>query len=190
MTRLATLLTEGFADWETALLNAVARSYYGVETLYVTPGGHPVTSSGGMRVQPDAALETLDVASIDALVVCGGTIWQSAEAPDIAPLLAAVLDQGKILGLICDATVAAARAGVLDSVLHTSNGPGYLEGTGYAGVAQFRFDGGALRDGLVITAPGTASIRFMSEVVGALGFAGPDLSYYEGLHAAQFDKAA
>ena len=37
MTRIVTILTEGFADWETALLNAVARSYYKVETNYATP---------------------------------------------------------------------------------------------------------------------------------------------------------
>lgn len=190
MPTLATVLTDDFADWETALLNAVARSYYGVGTLYVTPGGKPVTSSGGMGVQPDAALETLDVEAIDALVVCGGSIWQTERAPDLGPLLHAALRHGRIVGLICDATVAAAKAGILDNVHHTSNSPGYLDDTGYAGATQFRFDGGAVRDGLVVTAPGTASVRFMAEILGALGFAGPDLSFYEGLHAAQFAKAA
>ena len=43
MTKIVTILTEGFADWETSLLNAVAHAYYKVETMYATPGGRPVT---------------------------------------------------------------------------------------------------------------------------------------------------
>ena len=39
MTTIVTVLTDGFADWETALLNAAARSYYGIETLFAAPGG-------------------------------------------------------------------------------------------------------------------------------------------------------
>ncbi|RYD92982.1 MAG: hypothetical protein EOP61_24470 [Sphingomonadales bacterium] len=53
MTKIVTILTDGFADWETTLLNAVAHGYYKVETHYATPGGKPVTSSGGMRVTPE-----------------------------------------------------------------------------------------------------------------------------------------
>ena len=86
MTTILTILTEGFADWETALLNAVAHSFYKVETKYATPGGKPVTSSGNMTVTPELALEAIDVADYDAIIVCGGTIWQSPEAPDMAPL--------------------------------------------------------------------------------------------------------
>lgn len=36
MTTILTILTEGFADWETALLNAGARQYYGITTLFAT----------------------------------------------------------------------------------------------------------------------------------------------------------
>lgn len=74
MTTIVTILTEGYADWETALLNAVARSFYGVETLFASPGGLPVTSSGGLKVTPDLAIEAIDVGNIDALVVNGGAI--------------------------------------------------------------------------------------------------------------------
>lgn len=38
MTTLLTVLTPGFADWETALLNAGARDYYRLETRFATPG--------------------------------------------------------------------------------------------------------------------------------------------------------
>lgn len=34
MTTLVTILTPGFADWETALLNAGARDYYQLDTRF------------------------------------------------------------------------------------------------------------------------------------------------------------
>ncbi|MEO5805869.1 DJ-1/PfpI family protein [Devosia sp.] len=71
MTTIITILTPGFADWETALLNAVARSYYGVETRFASPGGAPVTSSGGMHVVADLAIGDINPDDIDALVICG-----------------------------------------------------------------------------------------------------------------------
>ena len=70
MTRIVTILTEGFADWETTLLNAVARSYYKVETNYATPGGQPVTSMGGMRMTPDWMRITVPVPTWVATIVC------------------------------------------------------------------------------------------------------------------------
>lgn len=190
MTTIATVLTEGFADWETALLNAAARSFYGMETRFVTPGGKPVRSSGGMLVEADTALEALDVREVDAVIVCGGSIWQSPAAPDLTALFAAVAREEKLLGLICDATIAGAKAGVLDNVRHTSNGSGYLDATGYAGAAHYVDIAGAVRDGRIVTAPGTAPVRFMGEILAGLGLADDNLAYYEGLHAAQFSKAA
>lgn len=52
MTTIVTILTEGFADWETTLLNAVAHAFYKLETKYATPDGKPVTSAGGLRITP------------------------------------------------------------------------------------------------------------------------------------------
>ena len=190
MPTIATILTDGFADWETALLNAVARSYYGIETCFVTPGGNPVRSMDGMTASGDLALEDLDVSGVDALIVCGGTIWQSPDAPDLTSLFAAVAREDKLLGLICDGTFAAAKAGILDGVRHTSNGVGYLDATGYAGAAHYVDTPGTVREGKIITAPGTAPVRFMAEVMAGLGHADENLAFFEGLHAAQFAKAA
>ena len=44
MAKIVTILTEGFADWETGLLNGAARNFYGVDTEFATPGGKPVRS--------------------------------------------------------------------------------------------------------------------------------------------------
>ncbi len=186
MTRIVTILTEGFADWETTLLNAVAHAYYNVETVYATPGGRPVTSTGGLRIMPDMAAEEVKPAEFDAVIVCGGTAWQSDAPPDIAPLLHATKDSGTLLGLICDATWAAARAGILDEVRHTSNGAGYLDPTGYKGSALYRDTPAAVTDHRIVTAAGTSPVAFMTAVMEGLGLANDDLSYYVGLHARQY----
>ena len=49
MTTIVTILTEGFADWETACSTAWRRLLRG-QGAYATPGGKPVTSTGGMKV--------------------------------------------------------------------------------------------------------------------------------------------
>ena len=189
MTKIVTILTEGFADWETTLLNAVAHTYYKVVTTYATPGGKSVTSSGGMRVTPDMAAEDVKPDDFDAVIVCGGSAWQGANPPDVAPLLHATKDRGVLLGLICDGTVAAAKAGILDDVRHTSNGAGYLDETGYKGKALYRDTAAAVTDHRIVTAAGTSPVAFMSAIMEGLGVADDNLSYYVGLHAAQYKAA-
>ncbi|MEQ1770809.1 MAG: DJ-1/PfpI family protein [Devosia sp.] len=189
MTRIVTVLTEGFADWETALINAVGRSFYGFTTEFATPGGRPVRSSGGMLVTPDMAMEGIDAVEFDAILVCGGTAWRSPDAPETGPLIMEAREVGTVVGLICDATWAAARAGALDDVRHTSNGAGYLDETGYQGKALYVNTAGAASHHGVVTAAGTSPVAFMSAVMEALGLADANLDYYVGLHAAQFQKS-
>ena len=189
MTTIAIVLTEGFADWETTLLGAVARTFYGVEVQYAAPGGLPVVSSGGMKVAPGLALEDVKAADFDAIVVSGGTIWQTPGAPDLTSLLRSARKAGKVIGLICDGTVAGARTGVLDKVAHTSNGVGYLDPTGYAGKALYRDVPHAVSDQGVITATASAPVSFMQEVMRAIGKGDANLDFYVGMHAAQYAKA-
>ncbi|MFD2647554.1 type 1 glutamine amidotransferase family protein [Devosia albogilva] len=190
MTKIVTILTEGYADWETALLNAVARQYYGVTTLFATPGGAPVTSAGGLRVMPDLAAEAIDPADLDALVVNGGTAWRQPDAPDLSALLCAVRDAGKTVAGICDGTLALARAGLLDAVAHTSNSPENLPPTGYRGAGHYRDQPQAVADGRIVTAAGTAPVGFMVAVLETLGLRNGDLDFYVGLHAAEHRAAA
>jgi putative intracellular protease/amidase len=189
MTTIVTILTEGFADWETTLLNAVARGYYKAGVHYASPGGKPVTSAGGMQVLPEQKLEDIDLDKLDALIVCGGTIWQSLQAPDLTGLLRDAKAKGKVIGVICDGTVAAARTGILDDVRHTSNGPGYLDGTGYKGKALYQDGPQAVADDKIVTAAATAPVSFMAEVMKQVGLADADLDYYVGMHAAQYAPA-
>ena len=186
MTRIVTILTEGFADWETTLLNAVAKGFYGAEVAYAAPGGKPVTSMGGMQVTPDLVLEDVDVHKLDALIVCGGSNWKQASAPDITALVRAAHDAGKVVGGICDGTFALAKTGLLDTVAHTSNGAGYLDETGYRGKALYRDVPTAVVADRIVTAPATAPVSFAEKVLEAVGVADDQLHYYVGLHARQY----
>ena len=101
--RIAIGLTEGFADWECALLMASARTYFGFDVVPASPGGGTVTSMGGLRVAATAALETVTPAEYDALVLCGGTIWETEAAPDLGAQIRAFHGAGRPVGAICGA---------------------------------------------------------------------------------------
>ncbi len=190
MTTIVTILTEGYADWESALLNATARQHFGITTLFATPGGTPVTSAAGLRITPDLAAEAVNVGALDVLVVNGGSAWSQPDAPDVSALLQAARDAGKIVAGICDGTVALARAGLLDDVAHTSNSPDNLPPTGYRGADHYRDQPQAVTGHRVITAPGTAPVSFMTAVLEALGLRSDELDFYVGLHAAEHRAAA
>lgn len=185
MTTIVTILTEGYADWETALLNAAARQYYGTTTLFASPEGKPVRSAGGLLVTPDFPVEAIEPKEIDALILNGGTIWASPEAPDLTTLLHAAGSAGVRIAAICDATLALAKAGLLDAIPHTSNGPDTLKPTGYFGAAHYQDQPLAVASGKIITAPGTAPVSFMSTVMESLGLRNDELDFYLGFHAAE-----
>ena len=190
MTRAITILTENFADWETALINSTARLYYGFYTQFATPGGLPVTSSGGMLVTPQLALEEIVLDELDLLMVCGGSHWQSGKAPDLGPLLRAARDNNTVLAGICDGTRVLAQAGVLDTVRHTSNSADNVLQTGYAGAALYQDVPWAVADQRIVTAPGTAPVSFTREVLRSLGIDDDNLTAYLTMHGAEHGQAA
>ncbi|WP_414157937.1 type 1 glutamine amidotransferase family protein [Pseudomonas sp. BNK-45] len=185
MTRAITLLSDNFADWETALINATARGFYGFDCRYASPKGAVVTSMGGLRVTPDLALEDIHLDEIDLLMVCGGSIWQSANAPDIGDLLRAAQARQIVIAAICDGTRELARAGVLDNLKHTSNSADNLLAVGYAGAAHYEDVPHAVADQRVITAPGSAPVSFMAQILGTLGISDANLTAYLAMHAAE-----
>ena len=167
---IAFIVIDNFAEWEHAQLSAAARTYFDGATSFHTPGGRPVTSMGGMTIDAGSAIEDLTPDAYDALVVIGSDGWTGADAPDIAPVLQAADAAGKVVGAICAGTVAAARAGLLDSRRHTSNALDFMRcyTRGYRAWDLYVDTPAAVRDGTLVTAAGSAPVTFTIEVLGAL----------------------
>lgn len=167
MTRLAFVLIEGFADWEPALLAALARESFGAEVVFAAPGGWAVTSIGGLEARPAAALESLRAEDFEALIVVGSEGWQRAEvrAP-VVPSVTAAEAAGRVVGGICGGTLVLAEAGLLRGRPHTSNSLAFLQThvAGYDGASSYVDRPTAVAGGRVVTAPGTAPTTFAIEV--------------------------
>ena len=138
MTRAITVLTDNFSDWETALINSTCRGYYGFDTRFASPKGGSVRSSGGLLVTPQLSIDAIKLDDIDLLIVCGGTLWKTDQAPDLSALLAAAHDRNLVVAGICDGTRVLAQAGVLDHLRHTSNSAANLSELNYGGAAGYQ----------------------------------------------------
>lgn len=186
MTTILALLTPNFADWEFATVAAVARGYCKIDVRTASPDGDPVVSLGGLKSMTDLAFNDIDLRRVDALLVIGGSIWEEPGAPDIRDLLRAAHWNGALIGAICGGTRALATSGLIDRVAHTSNARDYLlDVPFYRGAGYYRESSAALRSGRIITAPGTAPVSFMKEVIDALGKGSADLDFYAGLFGAE-----
>ncbi|MFY0510281.1 DJ-1/PfpI family protein [Streptomyces anulatus] len=164
-----------FADWETGHTTAhLARNGYTVRT--VGPSREPVTTMGGLRVQPDLSLDELRAQDSALLILTGADAWDTGDA--LAPFARAArgfLDAGVPVAAICGATAGLAREGLLDGRTHTSAVSFYLAATGYAGGSRYVdadavTDGGAAGGGGgLITAGPTEPVAFAREVFALLG---------------------
>lgn len=187
MTRIAIALTPHFADWECALLMAVARGYLGADVVTASPDGDAVVSMGGLKVMPDLAYDVLDPAVFDALVIPGGLAWESGEAPDFTPYVQSFHSHGKVVAGICAAASALAATGVLNAVAHTGNRlASHKQYPAYLGDALYRDQPQAVSDGRVITAPGNSPVTFTMEILKALDLWGPqaeaEIKAFSGEH--------
>lgn len=178
------VLIDGFADWETPLIAAVGRDFYGLPVRHATPGGGDLTSIGGLRV---TGLPDLAVQGDEVIVLCGSEGWTRPEAPDLAGLLRAAHGRGQTVAGICAGTLALGRAGLLDGRAHTSNSLDFLRHflPDYAGAADYRDQPRAVADGGVISAPGTAPASFAAEVFAAAGLDARKIAEFRAMAGAE-----
>ncbi|MDX3572735.1 type 1 glutamine amidotransferase family protein [Streptomyces sp. ID05-47C] len=156
------------ADWETGHATAhLARAGYEIRT--VGPSTRPVTSIGGLRIQPDTALADVRPEDGALLILPGADLWDASD--DLAPFARTAgefLAAGTPVAAICGATAGLARAGLLDDRAHTSAVSFYLAATGYAGGDRY-VDTDAVTDGGLITAGPTEPVAFAREILRLLG---------------------
>ncbi|MGF1625790.1 MAG: DJ-1/PfpI family protein [Alphaproteobacteria bacterium] len=123
-----------------------------------------------MQVAADQPAEALRAQDYDALALVGSPQWEGPRAPYVGAILAEAHGAGKVIGAICGATLAFARAGLLNDLRHTSNSLDYLQQNAgnYRGGGFYANTAGAVSDGGVITAPGSAPVTFASAMLRAL----------------------
>jgi putative intracellular protease/amidase len=164
------LVFDGFADWEPALACAEINKAPRFEVRTVGFSGETVRSMAGLRIVPDLPLQTLSAADSTLLIVPGGDMWEDVEDERVSALLRRFSSADVPIALICGATIAGARAGLLNGRLHTSNFDGYLErhSHGYRGKSFYRHTP-AITDQKIVSASGMGSVEFAYEIIRMLG---------------------
>ncbi|WP_031483785.1 DJ-1/PfpI family protein [Maridesulfovibrio frigidus] len=187
MTKVAVILTQGFADWEYALIAGTGGPYYGLDVQFFTPEVGEVRSFGGLVAVVNQGFELIAEWAPTVVVVVGGNIWMSSEAPDISELLKSYHSNGGTVAGICGGTLAIARAGLLNDVLHTSNDADFLSqnAKGYSGTDSFRKSCSAVSDKGVITAPPTAPVSFTAAILESAGINEETVLQFRNMMAAE-----
>ena len=145
---------------------------YQVRTASV--GGKAVTTIGGVKIQPDGALEAIEVRNSALLILPGGALWDQGGNTEAVQKAKEFLDAGVRVAAICGATAGLARGGLLDTRKHTSNAREYIAATGYRGGSLFQ-ESPAVVDKNVITASAMAPLEFAREIFAALDLYKPEV---------------
>jgi putative intracellular protease/amidase len=166
------LLFDGYMDWEPALLLAELRRSGGFDVHAIGFDSEPATSKGGLRVLVERALVDVSPEDFEFLILPGGDLWEVGDYPREAvhSLVARLEAAGTPIAAICGATIALARAGVLDARRHTSNLRDYLveNAREYSG-QEYYVDELSVRDRGVITASGLGHVEFARDVLAEAG---------------------
>jgi putative intracellular protease/amidase len=160
---------DSMADWEAAFAVAAINNpqfqqipgRYQVVTVGVSRA--MITTIGGIRIQPDIALAEVTPAASSMLILPGGQSWESGANPEAIQKARSFIATGVPVAAICAATLALARAGLLNDRRHTGNAPAYLASNGYRG-SHLYCDVPVITDKHVITASGIAPVDFAYEI--------------------------
>ena len=186
MTNIAHVaLYDTLADWEIGYLLVELRTgrFTGQPFEIVTVGAstEPITTMGGLRIQPDRTLADLDPTSSSLLILAGADIWDDGRGQPFTDAARRFLDAETPVAAICGATAGLARAGLLDDRDHTSAAAEYLAATGYAGAGHYREER-AVIGGDLITAGPQSPVQFACATLRRLGLATDEtLAAYEAV---------
>jgi putative intracellular protease/amidase len=178
---------DSLADWEPGYLLAELRTGrftdrpFEVRSVAVTP--EPITTMGGLRIEPDLTIDAVDPDAAALLILPGADLWDKGGGGEFAALAKRFLAAGTPVAAICGATFGLACAGVLDERRHTSAAPEYLVASGYRGGDLYE-DARAIADEerLLVTAGPDAPVQFAAATLEALGlFDATVRSAYEGV---------
>lgn len=127
----------------------------------VAPTADPVRAIGGFKVIPDYTFDNMPD-DFAALVLTGGYGWLTPVANEVKPIVRKAIDGGKIVGAICNGASYLAKAGFLNGVRHTGNGPDQLKlwgGENYTNQDGY-IHAQAVSDKNIVTANGSGVLEF------------------------------
>lgn len=174
-------LLDTMSDWEYGNVLAELRSgrYFRDPTLsynVVLCGQNPdpVTTMGGLHLQPDSLISTIHPGAGDLLLLPGADTWLDPAQDPVIVKVQEVLKGDAVVAAICGATLALANAGLLDNRPHTSNDPVVLKMfcPRYKG-GDFYVNEPAVTDGNLITASGLAPVEFACHILQRLDVISP-----------------
>lgn len=167
------ILLPDYAAHEAVYLSqAIASDEYALKEhpLYVNkivaPTLEPVKSIGGFRTLPDYSFDTMPE-DYAALVLIGGFGWSTPVAERVIPIVKQAVDNGKIVGAICNGASFLAKCGLLNNVQHTGNGPEQLQlwgGENYTNPEGY-VHAQAVSDKNIVTANGSATLEFARDLL-------------------------
>ena len=164
---------DSLADWEPGFVVAGLNNPEGQKVpgryrvCTVAATREPITSVGGVRIQPDLSLDQVKPEASAMLILPGGESWDQGGNVEAVEKAKGFLAAGTPVAAICGATAGLARGGVLDTRKHTSNAPEYLAATGYRGAHLYQA-ADVVSDGGVITASAMKSLEFAREIFARL----------------------
>lgn len=162
----ALFVFDGFADWEPSLVTAGLNNFSDLSVKTFSLSGQPVTSAGGLEINPQTSLNTIKLMDIDLLLLPGGEAWERGENQEIIPLVRQVIENKKKVAAICAATTLLGNLGLLDHVPHTSNSVDYLKQycPDYEGELFYQTEPCVSAQN-IITANGAAMVEFAYEIL-------------------------
>ena len=167
MKKIMFVILEQYADWEAAYLSSaiymLGQDKFEVKTVSLTKD--IVTSIGGFRTVPDYDIHSVPE-DYEAVILIGGMTWRNENAQQVKMLVEKCVENGKVLGGICDASAFLGTVGVLNNVNHTSNDLNDLKqwaGSAYTGEEKY-IKKQTVCDKNIVTANGTAAPEFAREV--------------------------
>ena len=134
---------DAMEDWEAGLAVAAINSpqFQTVPGRYrvvtVASSLRPITTMGGVVIQPDVSIDDVTPESSAMLILPGGQSWGRNAHGEALQLASRFIASGTPVAAICAATVALARAGFLDRLRHAGDAREFLISSGHRGTAFY-----------------------------------------------------
>lgn len=161
------VILDEYADWEGAYLSSMLNQSdeWEVQTASIK---HTASSIGGFHTSVDLTLDQIS-SDVDLLILIGGNSW-NIDNTKLEQLVSQRLDNDQSVGAICGAVDFLAKNGLLSNYKHTGNSL-YLwkEFNNYTNGQDF-IEKQVVHDQNLVTANGTASLEFTSEVLKMIHF--------------------